>query len=153
MRITIGVDPGASGGWAIAWGSLDDVSLGFWSGEADFLAEVWSLIDHSDSEGLTAVVEHVPPFVGKNIPSSSGFKLGYNAGFICGTFRALQIPLHLIRPAEWQKGLPGVRGATGARKKRLLKDHALRLYPKVDGITLKTADALLVLHVFLSNQT
>ena len=153
MRITIGVDPGASGGWAIAWGDLGEVTLGAWKGESEFLDEVREILESPDVDDLIAVVEHVPSFAGKNIPGSSAFKLGYNFGFICGALRAMRVPLHLVRPAEWQKGLPGVRAAKGSAKKRLLKDHAIRLYPRVSGITLKTADALLIRHVFLSNQT
>lgn len=153
MKIFIAVDPGASGGFAISYGSdLDDVEVRPWRDETEWLIDLSMLADHPDAESLVAIVEHVPPYVGKAIPSSSAFKLGKNFGYICGTIRALQIPLHLSRPAEWQKGLEGVKAASGSKKKRVLRDHAVRLFPTIKGVTLKTADALLILNNFLSNK-
>ena len=153
MKIFIAVDPGASGGFAISYGAdLDDVEVRPWRDETEWLIDLSMLADHPDAESLVAIVEHVPPYVGKAIPSSSAFKLGKNFGYICGTIRALQIPLHLSRPAEWQKGLEGVKAASGSKKKRVLRDHAVRLFPTIKGVTLKTADALLILNNFLSNK-
>ena len=153
VKIFIAVDPGASGGFAISYGAdLDDVEVRPWRDETEWLIDLSMLADHPDAESLVAIVEHVPPYVGKAIPSSSAFKLGKNFGYICGTIRALQIPLHLSRPAEWQKGLEGVKAASGSKKKRVLRDHAVRLFPTIKGVTLKTADALLILNNFLSNK-
>ena len=53
----------------------------------------------------------------------------------------------MVRPQAWQKGLANVAGQGGAKKKRILKDHALRLYPKLGKtVTLATADAVLIGH-------
>ena len=153
MKIFLAVDPGASGGFAISYGSdLDGVEVRPWVDETEWLSTLWELLEHPDAESVVGIVEHVPPYVGKAIPSSAAFKLGKSFGYICGTIRALQIPLNLTRPAEWQKGLEGVKAASGSKKKRVLRDHASRLFPTVKGVTLKTADALLILDHFLSNK-
>ena len=151
MKIYLGGDPGASGGYAVAYGDLDHVVVRPWVDETEWLEDVETLKRHPDAESVVAIVEHVPPYVGKAIPSSAAFKLGRNFGFICGSIRAMRIPLHLSKPADWQKGLEGVKAASGSKKKRVLRDHASRLFPKVDGITLKTADGLLILRHFLIN--
>lgn len=152
MKIFLAVDPGASGGYALSYGSdFDEVEVRPWVDDTEWLSDLAALADHPDAESIVAVVELVPPYVGRAIPSSASFKLGRSYGFICGTIRALQIPLNLTRPADWQKGLEGVRAASGSKKKRVLRDHASRFFPAVPGITLKTADALLILRHFLLN--
>jgi hypothetical protein len=151
VRITLASDPGKSGGYAVAFGSLDKIELYPWSEEDEFLAYLDELVNYEDSKGISAVVELVPPFVGKAIPGSAAFKLGYNYGFICGSIRANRIPLILSRPQDWQKGLPGLQGITGNPRKKKLRDHAVRLFPNLKGVTLKTCDALLILNHHLSH--
>ena len=73
MRITLASDPGRSGGYAVAFGSLDKVELYPWSEEDEFLAYLDELVNYEDSKGIEAVVELVPPFVGKAIPGSAAF--------------------------------------------------------------------------------
>ena len=104
------------------------------------------LKDHPDVGRIEAFVELVPPFAGKMIPSSTSFKLGKSCGFLEGALRALEIPYTLVRPQEWQKGLGGLTGLTSGKRKKVLMNHAKRLYPTLKGLTLKTADALLILH-------
>ena len=110
------------------------------------MEHIQDLKDHPDVTSIEAVVELVPPFAGKMIPSSSSFKLGENYGFIQGVLRTAEIPFTLVRPQEWQKGLSGLSGLTSGKRKKVLMNHAKRLYPSVKGLTLKTADALLILH-------
>ena len=143
----IAVDPGAKGGIAFKRG--DKITLkGFTKfTETEFLEAVRDY----DPEKTVAVVESVPPYVGKAIPSSSAFKLGYNYGFECGALMALRFPLHLVKPQKWQAGLSGLAGLTGTPRKRQLKNHACRLYPQLK-ITLATADALLILDWWLNDR-
>ncbi len=151
MKITLASDPGKSGGYAVAFGSLDDVELYSWKEEDEFLAHLDELINNDDSTGIEAAVELVPSYAGKAVPGSTSFVLGYYYGFICGSIRAMRIPLHLYRPQAWQKGLPGLQDLSGSPRKRKLRNHAKRLYPKLKGITLKTCDALLILNHHLSH--
>lgn len=151
-KIIMAIDAGASGGYAISETRTRNIRLENWTGEADFIDELEGLAD-ADLP-IEAWLEEVPPYVGRAIPSSAAFKLGKNYGFIMGAVRASRIPLHLVRPGEWQKGLTGVRQAKGAAKKRCLKDHAIRLYPTGTSkkITLKTADAILIFDYALRQQ-
>ena len=147
MKLTIAIDPGKSGGYAIAWGkSYSSINLHKLGEDFEFVEHIQDLKDHPDVTSIEAVVELVPPFAGKMIPSSSSFKLGENYGFIQGVLRTAQIPFTLVRPQEWQKGLSGLSGLTSGRRKKVLMNHAKRLFPSVKGLTLKTADALLILH-------
>ena len=135
----LAVDPGVKGGMAVRCGD-DSLVLKPFTTESDFL----DLLD-TLSIDTQAIVEEVPPYVGRIIPSSSAFKLGYNYGFEVGAIRAYGFRLHLVRPQKWQKGLAGLSKTEGAVRKRKLKDNAKRLYPRLKGITLQTCDALLLL--------
>ena len=150
MRITLAVDPGVGGGYAVAFGGLDQVELYPWTDETEWLHYLEWLRNHEDASRVEAVVELVPPYVGRAIPSSASFKLGYNYGFICGSIRAEKIPLDLVKPQTWQKGFAGLAGLKGNMRKRKLRDHATRLFPNQKGLTLKTADALLLLNFTLN---
>ena len=143
MKLTVAVDPGKSGGYAVDY---DNRLLGTFpfKGETEFLADLRDWLDNPDVTAIEAAVEEVPKFVGKAVPGSTSFVLGYHYGFIVGAFRANQIPVHLYRPQVWQQGLTGVKAAKGQRKKRVLRDHATRLYPSLRP-TLATADAILIL--------
>lgn len=150
MKLTIGIDPGSSGGYAIAWENTINVyALGE---DFEFVEHIQDLKDHPDVTSIEAVVELVPPFAGKMIPSSSSFKLGENYGFIQGVLRMAEIPFTLIRPQEWQKGLSGLKGLTSNKRKKVLANHAKRFFPSTKGITLKTADAILIIRHFLNNK-
>jgi len=142
----LAVDPGKTGGWA--WRNYDGVvTLRKWTTEDAFLDFV---SDGSFSEPYQAVVEDVPVFVSAATSNASSFKLGYNYGYICGVIRANFVPLELIKPREWQKGLSGLKPRMGyTARKRMLKDNAKRLYPKQEGLTNATADALLIMHHYL----
>jgi len=145
--ISIAIDPGVSGGYAIT--DSQDIRAEKWTGEADFMEEIQNWIRSYDSIHNrftpTAVVEEIPKFVGKAVPSSSIFTLAKNYGWILGVLAGLAVPTHLVRPQVWQKGLTGVKAAKGSAKKRCLKEHATRLFPDLKP-TLATADALLILH-------
>jgi len=152
MKVTIGIDPGKSGGYAIAWGGLHDVKLHSIGEDFEFVEHIQDLQDHPLITSLEAVVELVPPYVGKNIPSSSSFKLGKNCGFLEGVLRMAEIPFTLVRPQDWQKGLSGLTKLTSGKRKKVLMNHAKQFFPSTKGITLKTADAILILRHFLINQ-
>lgn len=152
MKITIGIDPGKSGGYAIAWGKMATIELHKLGEDFEFVEHIQDLKDHPDVTEIEAVIELVPPFAGKNIPSSSSFKLGKNCGFIEGTLRMAEIPFTLVRPQEWQKGLGGLQGLSYNQRKKALTNHAKRFFPSVNGLTQKTADAILILRHFLINK-
>jgi len=152
MKVTIGIDPGKSGGYAIAYGGLAWITLNSIGEDFEFVEHIQDLKDNPDITSIEAVVELVPPFAGKMIPSSSSFKLGESYGFIQGVLRMAEIPFTLVRPQEWQKGLSGLTKLTSGKRKKVLANHAKRFFPSTVGITLKTADAILILRHFLINK-
>jgi len=153
MKLTIGIDPGKSGGYAIAWDGMHSINLHTLDEDFEFVEHIQDLKDHPDVTSIEAVVELVPPYAGKMIPSSSSFKLGENYGFIQGVLRMGEIPFTLVRPQDWQKGLSGLKGLTSNKRKKVLVNHAKRFFPNTNGrITLKTADAILILRHFLINK-
>ena len=145
VKTIIAIDPGASGGFCQFIGTRAIHAWKFTS-LSDFVDILFEIKDNPDAT-LELVLEDVPPFAGKNIPSSTGFKLGKSCGFYEGVARGLRIPCHMVRPQNWQKGFGGVKGQSTSVKKRILKDHASRLYPQLGKqITLATADAVLIGH-------
>ena len=148
MKTVIAIDPGASGGFCQFIG---DKAIQAWkfTSLSDFVDELFEIKADPDLT-LELVLEDVPAFAGKNIPSSRGFKLGKSCGQFEGVARGLRIPCHMVRPQTWQKGFGGVKGQSTSVKKRILKDHASRLYPQLGKqITLATADAVLIGHYHL----
>ena len=151
MKLTIGIDPGKSGGYAIAWDGMHSINLHTLDEDFEFVEHIQDLKDHPDVTSIEAVVELVPPFAGKMIPSSTSFKLGKSCGFLEGVLRMAEIPFTLVRPQEWQKGLSGLSGLTSNKRKKVLMNHAKQFFPTTKGLTLKTADAVLILRHFLQN--
>ena len=145
----LSIDPGKNGGYALCLGGMKDGTLYNLGTDADFIDHVRELKEKYPN--LSAVMENPPPYAGKNIPSSVGFKLGRNVGFLEGVLRANQIPLELVSPKKWQAGLDGLKGATGSARTSLLREHSARLYPSLKP-TLKTCDALLLAHQFINHQ-
>jgi hypothetical protein len=129
------IDPGASGGWV-----LDEGSQMTW-GDNDGLVELCPPIN------TTVVIEKVPAFVGRAIPSSASFKLGYSYGWIVGLWQGRGFKVVLVTPQEWQKTMGvGTKGtSTTTEWKNKLKSEAQRRFPSVEKITLKTADAFCLL--------
>ena len=106
-------------------------------------------------EGLEveAVIETVGGYIGgKGAPGSSMFNFGFSTGFVHGAIIALGIPLHEIRPQEWQKRVNAGNSKAHASKaawKRHRVNLAKKHFPSVNGINLHTADALLILEAHL----
>jgi hypothetical protein len=97
---------------------------------------------------VAAYVEQVGGYVRTEggQPGSAMFKFGRGFGFLLGVCAALLVPVELVTPQRWQKGVSaGVRsGLSRADWKRKLKAQAERLFPS-HRVTLATADALLIL--------
>ena len=101
---------------------------------------------------LVCVLEEVSGFAGKAQPGSAMFRFGEHFGFIKGVVQALEIRLVLVRPQVWQKGF-GLGTASACASKTIwknkLKAEAQRRFPHLN-VTLKTADALLILEHAIS---
>ena len=99
---------------------------------------------------IECYLESCVKYAGKEQSGSAAIVYGRNYGFIEGVIQTLGSKLHLVRPQEWQKVLKlGKRnGATTTVWKNKLKAQAQRLFP-TEKVTLKTADALLILEYAL----
>jgi hypothetical protein len=136
----LAIDPGANGGWV-------------YKGGATIISGKNSELERITINARTLiVVEKVPPYVGKFIPSSAAFKLGYSYGYIVGKFSGYKT--HLVIPQVWQKFLNiGTKGEQSTTQwKNKLKDEAIKLFPDQKRITLATADAYLILHYAIKNK-
>lgn len=140
------IDPGVAGGVAVTLGSLDDITLFNLEG----VRNLKEIIDQYECYDRYAWIELVPPFAGKNIPSSTSFKLGQSFGLVEGLVCGMGIPCEYLPPKIWQAPLSGLRGLSGSPRKRALKEHALRIFPHLKP-SLKTADAALMAH-FIHNK-
>lgn len=143
---TIAIDPGENGGVAFH-NERDGIYLAHnLKPLTDFLESI-DTIRNADYK-IVFVVEDVPPYTGNNIPGSSAFKMGVSYGLIQGIALGERIPCFKITPKDWQKGLQGITGKKGKDRKQILKDICKRLYPELTP-TLKTCDAILILHQYL----
>ena len=135
MKPYLAIDPGASGGWA--YHTLDAVPR---SGRIDELTELELDIR------TTVILENVPPFTGRMIPSSAAFKLGKSCGWLEGYFLGRGFPVVLVRPQDWQRTMGvGTKGKTTTTEwKNKLKSEAMRRFP-LNKVTLDTADAFCLL--------
>lgn len=140
----IGIDCGVNGG--IAFSSNDrTVSTINMPDTLDKLRHELSYF--SMSGGCIAYVEDVPPFVGFNRPAARIFKLAKNYGEVLGVLTGLQINYVKVRPAVWMKAIGTNRKIhykTDNEWKNYLKKLAMIYFPNTK-VTLKTADALLIL--------
>jgi hypothetical protein len=145
MKLVLGIDPGKGGGIAAKTGkSIYTRKL---DGELEELCNWISGLRYyfEDAEPI-AYIEDVPKYVGRKIPSSSGFTLGKSYGEVLGVLAAFGIETRRIRPQEWQKAVEAGKrsGRSDSEWKSHLKELAQDLFP-TQKVTLWNADALLLL--------
>jgi len=144
---TIGIDPGASGGIALHYGEGLVTTLSMPDSVAGLREFFSSVLRSPFTSAPVAFIEDVPKFV-RVIPGSAVAVLFRNFGRIEGVLSGLGIPYRLVRPQDWQKplALTTTRSAckTSGQWKNILKAEAQLRFPGVP-VTLKTADALLIL--------
>jgi len=86
-----------------------------------------------------------PDVPGEDEPALGGAVLFRNFGRIEGVLASLRCRVEYLKPDWWQKQLRlGKSADHGDRWKAHLKGRAQALFPRVE-VTLKTADALLIL--------
>jgi len=96
----------------------------------------------------TVFLEELPKFAGK-MSGSSMATMFRNYGRIEGLLAAYGARIEYLPPKKWQQALGlGDKKTHGARWKAHLKGRAQALFPKL-SVTLKTADALLILEAGL----
>lgn len=139
----IAVDPGKSGGlvYVAPGGVVEAVPM------PDTPTDVCELLRSAQRVGNgTLVIEQIPLFTGKNIPSSTTAVLFENFGIILGVAIALGMRIERVRPQDWQKvfGVGTSRNCDSKTEwKNKLKSKAQELFPQTK-VTLATADSLLI---------
>lgn len=144
----VAIDPGVSGGIV----SMSYNGVIQCHNMPDTYADTWDLIAMLRPEpgiGLVgdAYLEEVSGYAGgPGAPGSRMFTFGASYGDCRTALYGNGFRIHKVRPLEWQKHLGiGNRGTDKAGWKRKLKQKAQELFPGVK-VTLKNADALLILH-------
>lgn len=143
-RHILAIDPGASGG--IVDISADGIVAAHAMPDDSTLCELLAIVADADgSERPVCYMELVGGYIaGNKLPGSRMFNFGNGYGYIRGLLAANRIELRLIRPQQWQAGIPGLFGQKSKPiRKRKLKEHAARLFPQLK-VTLKTSDALCI---------
>lgn len=138
----VAIDPGKDGGIAFQTEGLLSGCFPMPGTEGDLTGLLRRL-----QPPVTVYLENLVKHMGAGIPASAMAVYASNWGFLKGAVQMAGWPLHLITPAQWQKALgmgTRKRGSSKTDWKNKLKSEAQRLYPHLN-ITLKTADALLIL--------
>lgn len=141
----IAIDPGVGGG--IAYIDTDGSVHALPMPETlhDLEKQLWILCKPPMEGGqLTVFIEELPKFAGK-MSGSSMATMFRNYGRIEGLLAAYGARIEYLPPKKWQTALGlGDKKTHGARWKAHLKGRAQALFPRLT-VTLKTADALLIL--------
>ena len=141
MTRILAIDPGASGGLAYL-GDSGIILNSMPETDQDISVLVSDRLAISD----VVYIEKVGGYVGgKGAPGSSMFNFGYNVGLLHGLIAASKTRVIEVPPQRWQKTIgAGTKATHGAKWKSHLKGIAQQRQPR-QVITLKTADAVLIL--------
>lgn len=145
--ISIGIDPGKSGGIValLDYGDrVDSVLHPMPETELDVIRAVafWTAYEGP----RFAVVEWIHPAI-KGIGKSQMSKLYGNYMQLRAACLMAEIPFETAQAVKWQRSLgitPRKKTEGRSQWKNRLKAKAQELFPKTQGITLHTADALLI---------
>ena len=149
----LAIDPGVSGGSTL-WSNVvpsQGIFLPVPFSESTAIREVSGVIRrvHNPTVDVLAVIEfvHSSPQMG----AKSAFTFGENYGYWQGLLvRAHNIPLRLVKPQAWQKGITGIRGLAPKDRKKALLEEARRRHPEIQAlfgtqkVALAVCDSLLI---------
>lgn len=143
----IAIDPGVGGGIAYVDTDGSVHALPMPATLHDLDTEIMILCTRHNTKCAdtpTVFLEELPKFAGK-MSASSMATMFRNYGRIEGLLAAYGARIEYLPPRKWQQALGlGTKAAHGKRWKAHLKGRAQALYPQLN-VTLKTADALLIL--------
>lgn len=143
--IYIGIDPGKSGG-LVAIGDRD-ILIGKMPATEHDIAAVFDRITCLSTETGTCMIAYIEKV--HSMPKqgvTATFTFGMNYGFLRGVMVAYGIPFEEVTPQKWM-GYFSIKRKKDEPKtafKRRLLGKAQNLFPHVNGLTLATADALLI---------
>jgi len=151
----IAIDPGVGGGIAYVDtdGSVHALPMPGTLHDMDTQLMILCTAHNTTSADTpTVFLEELPKFAGK-MSGSSMATMFRNYGRIEGILAAYGARIEYLPPKKWQAALGlGDKKTHGPRWKSHLKGRAQALYPQLT-VTLKTADALLILEAGLKLKT
>jgi hypothetical protein len=151
----IAIDPGVGGGIAYidTDGSTHALPMPATLHDMDTQLMILCTAHNTTSADTpTVLLEELPKFAGK-MSGSSMATMFRNYGRIEGILAAYGARIEYLPPKKWQQALGlGDKKTHGNRWKAHLKGRAQALYPQLT-VTLKTADALLILEAGLKMKT
>lgn len=149
-KITLSIDPGASGGYAYKHSDSPlVVAESLPDNDADLVALLAELRGQADQIELS--IEDVASFGGPAIAAAMSKLFGHKR-FIEGAAVALGFRVVNVSPQKWQKhfSLGKKKDCSSAGEwKRKLKSEAQKRFPGI-RVTLSTSDALLILEHAMS---
>jgi hypothetical protein len=149
----IAIDPGVGGGIAYidTDGSVHALPMPNTVHDINYQLHILCK-SHVPNPLVTVFLEELPKFTGK-MSGSSMATMFRNYGRIEGILACYGARIEYLPPKKWQSILGlGDKKSHGPRWKAHLKGRAQALYPNL-SVTLKTADALLILEAGLKMKT
>lgn len=156
MKTVLAIDPGASGGIAVQEGDSKPYVFAMPDTDGDLVGELKAIACRARSENLeyVAFIEQLTGFAGVAVPGHTMFKMGRNLGVAIGALQAFGFRVEMVTPQKWTKYFSvGTARSCGSKTewKNKLKAEAQRRFPDLK-VTLKTADALLILDYALNTK-
>ncbi len=146
VSVSIGIDPGKSGGFAII--ETDEtgckrINVYPWD-EEEFVYQMKRITVFMSNVRVRTCLEKVGAMPGQGVTSM--FNFGKSAGFIEGVLKAYKIPYQLIPPAKWKKefSLDHSKQKSVEVAERLFQDINLMRTPKCRKPSDGMAEALLM---------
>lgn len=152
-KVYVGVDPGKGGGIAIIDTDTDGglmLSVKSMSGDLDDTYDWLNGHIYPYSKPvcyMEKVGGYQPGSTGRTDVGSRMFEFGRWYGIVEGWMVSLSIPVTLVTPQQWQRGvgMKRIKGESDTRWKNRLKEKAKRVFPDYAGsITKAVADAVLI---------
>ena len=137
----IGIDPGKSGGVAVINGETAKVYACPRTVE-DMSTLIGLCLNNVSANEIRIAVEKVWAFPTDGRRGS--FTFGENYGQWQGILASHELEPIYVTPKKWQAHFEIKKGLPKPIRKKVLKQMAKDKYPNTKGITLKTADALLI---------
>jgi hypothetical protein len=156
-HIIVAVDPGASGGIAChsVIGGVESLTvIPMPKTEGDFIHFMHGIKCKAELNNVQVYMylEEIRPWVPKDRVFAI-LKLYGNYKFLLGVFQTLGFKVVVVGAAKWQSffSLGRKKGKSATKWKNELKSEAQRRFP-TQKVTLKTADALLILEYGLKSR-
>lgn len=143
----LAIDPGAAGSLCL-FGDKGVAQVSKMPKGEDEVAHLVSVLSQQCDRAIIERVHAMPGGGDRKMGATSAFSFGRGYGFLraclvnCNMFRG-PLPWEDVAPQTWQAGL-GLGKCSGPDRKRALRNLARQRFPNFAGITLVTADSMLL---------